>query len=386
MSFCRIPSTDCDMIKVIGRSLHNLEQLYLELKNDNFDAIECLVTGCPKLKILHVLRGLTLNSAQHVLLGLPNLIEFKHPLMAVALEKIIQDGRADRVSTLRTLYMDQSDYIKFGVRSVYKSAQVVINHLTNITKLNITVPYEYCKESLKNLSRIVSTMSYLTELTWHEFSCSDAIVPIIKALGHHLRLLNLLGADYSCLDVIDQCRELRVLRIVDTWQHSQSNIDPNYGSDLQEHFSPFQHLQELELTGLIHSHVKSALLKSLISSPVLQDLKLQWFTIFTDNIVKSAFTYINDEGEQLAFTSLRKLELWRCDFITKYLENVVTHERVPLEMLTINGCSGLTERHLWNMERFDLKFIDSKNTDDYDDHELYWTALIAVRRSSTKTF
>ena len=365
MSLCRIHSRDCAIVKVIGTSLHNLKQLYLDdLKNDNFDAIKCLVTGCPKLKILHVHLGRTLNSAQHVLLCLPNLIEFKHPLLIVALEKIIQDGKADRVSnSLRTLYINDSNRYTVVATIIYNFAQVVINHLINITKLTVTVPSNPCKESLTTLTLTVSTMNHVTELSWREFSCTDTIVLIIKALGHQLRLLDLWSEKCSCLDVIDQCRELRVLSIVNIRQHSRNFNNQSYGSDLYEQVTSFQHLQKLHLNGLNRSHFKSALFKSLITSPVLQDLKLELIPIFTDNIVKAAFSHINDEGEQLAFTSLRKLELWKCHSITNYLENVVTHERVPLEMLTIKRCLRLTKKSLWNMERFDLEFSDDE--DDY---------------------
>ena len=386
MFLCRIYEADCVVLKVIGTSLHNLKQLYLDnLKNDNFDDIKCLVIGCPKLKILHVeewlntLKFLTnssdgtnlvehyrtapLESVQYLLLGLPNLIEFKHPLMAVALEKIIQDGRADRVSSLRTLYIGDGTSRKVGATDVYNSTQVVINHLIHITKLTIIVPNKPSKELLKKLSETVSTMSCLTELSWRGVSYSDitCIVPIVQTLGQQLRLLDLWGRNYYCFDMIDQCRELRVLRIVNIMPRPWKNNDPSYGSDLYEQFTPFQHLQELHLNALNHSSFKPALLKSLIASPVLQDLKLESLPNFTDHIMKAAFCHMNEEGEQMAFTSLHKLELCHCHSIANYLENVVTHERVPLEMITIKGCSCLTG--LWNMERFDLTFNDLKFND-----------------------
>ena len=370
---CRLNSRDCVIVKVIGRSLHNLEELFLgDLMNDSFDAIECLVTGCPKLKILHVGLFAPLESVhvlQHLLLGLPNLIEFKHPLMVHALEKIIRDGKADSVSSLCTLYIgdigDIADGTRdtYGVTNVCNSAQVVINHLINITKLIIIIIIKPCEESLTTLSVTVSSMCHLTELSWTEYSCTDTIVPVIEVVGHRLRVLDLCVIHYSTcsLDVIDQCRKLRVLRIGVRFKHPWNNMDPSYGSDPQEEVTPFHHLQELDLWGLNRSHLKPALLKSLIASPVLQDVRLIEIPIFTDHIVKAAFSHVNEEGEQLAFTSLRKLELDSCDSITNYLENVVTHERVPLEMLIIDGCSGLTERLLWNMERFDLAF---KNYED----------------------
>ena len=377
MFLCRIREADCDVVKVIGRSLHDLEQLYLgSLKTVNFGANRCLVTGCPKLKILYIgsfaefqYKQITkrtlkyiLESVQYLLLGLPDLIELKHPYMVVALEKLIRDGRTDIVSSLRTFNIHIDDVIRHKVSvtgvynpthvivDVYDAAKVVINHLINITKLTITLPYENHKNLVKNLSENLCTMIHLTELSWRAvFYSGDTIFPIIETLGHQLKLLDLYCGHYSCLDVINQCRELRVLRIHVIEQHSQHNTDPSYGSDLHEQFTPFQHLQKLDLNELNHLHFKPALLKSLIASPVLQDLKLWSLPIFTDHILKAAFAHINEEGEHLAFTSLRKLELVYCDSITSYLWNVVTDERVPLEMLTIKRCSGLKERrYLWH--------------------------------------
>ena len=382
LSVCRLHTANYYTVKVIGRSLHNLEQLFLfryEQPIDGFGTIECLVTGCPKLKILDVRLSLRINckvvypelyvevpaieSVQYLLLGLPNLIEFKHLVMVLALEKMIQDDKADRVSAIRNVYVNESINDIFRETDVFKSAQLVIHHFNNIEKLFIVAPYNSrrCKDSLKNLSVTLSTMSHLTELSWHEFSYSDTILPIIEAVGHQLKSLDLSCSNYSSLDVIDKCRNLRVLSIEVMRFRSLSNTDPRYGSDLHEQFTPFQHLEKVHLTKLDHSHFKPVLFKSLIASPVLQDLKLLSLHNFTDNIVKSAFIHINDEGEQLAFTSLRKLELLKCDSITNYLQNVVTHERVPLEMLTICECLRLRKKDLWSMQRFDIKFIVDDN-------------------------
>ena len=68
----------------------------------------------------HIQRGVTLESAEHVLLGLPNLVEFKHPLMVLALEKIILGSRADRVSAIRNLYIrgrNLDEYLLSGIRT-----------------------------------------------------------------------------------------------------------------------------------------------------------------------------------------------------------------------------------------------------------------------------
>ena len=214
----------------------------------------------------------------------------------------------------------------------------MIKHLNNITILDIIVPCYLCKESLNNLSVTVCNMNHLTDLTWEEFSGTDTVFPIIKAVGHQLRLLDLCCKSYNEFDVIDQCRKLRVLRISNHTEIKNESHD----SDLLEQFTPFKHLQELHLTGLNNSHLKPALLKSLIASPVLRDLKLVSIPIFTDNIVEAAFSHVNEDEEQLAFTSLRKLVLWECDCITKSLEKlVVTREGVPLELLSVERCLGV---------------------------------------------
>ena len=283
-------------------------------------------------------------------------MEFKHPLMIFVLGKIIEDGKADRVSAIRNLYIDVTKRGKFSETYLIKSAQMVMKHLKNITMLDTSVQYtftdyfKHCKE-LPTLYVTVSTMDHLTELTWDEFSCNDTIVPILEAVGHQLRLLGLSCHNHSSLDVIDQCRNLRVLRISYIRFKLINPIlnEQSYGGDLEEKFTPFQHLQEMHLTELQHFHFKSPLFKSLIASPVLQELKLEYVPIFTDDIVKAAFSHVNHIGEQLAFTSLRKLKLDGCDSITKYLENVVTHDRVPLELLSIKHCERLTKKTLWNI-------------------------------------
>ena len=275
---------------VIGTSLHNLEQLYIdEHQNGNFDDIKCLVTGCPKLRILHVGRGVTLEFVEYLLLGLPNLIEFKHHSVVFALEQIIQDGRADRISAIRNVYICGRNLGKFGDPDVLKSAQMVIKHLNNITMLDIIVTNKDYMEPIKYISFNVRTMSHLTELTWQEYSGTDTIMSILKAVGHQLRLLHLCREGSFWLDMIDECRKLRVLRIDnETWIKNKS-----YNSDLHEQFTPFQYLQELHLIKLNNSHLKPALLKSLIASPVLRDLKLVSIPIFTDDIVKAAFSHVN---------------------------------------------------------------------------------------------
>ena len=339
---CRLHSTDYAIVQLIGTSLHNLEELFLhvsDVKYENHHAIECLVTGCPKLKILHVDWKSTLESVQYLLLGLTNLIEFKHPLMAFALEKIIQDGKADRVSAIRNLYIGKRYLIPSQCNATYdlESVQRVINHLSHITKLDITIMGRSSKMSLTAFSVTVSNMTNLTELTLKDCHCN--VLPILEAIGHQLKLLDLDCLTLPSLDVIDQCRKLRVLRIKVLRLESGIRNYQRYENGLQEEFTAFQHLQELNLDKLSDIHFKSALVKSLIASPVLRDLTLMAIPFVTDKIIKAVFNHINQEGEQLAFTSLRRLELKHYFNITNYLINVVSHERVPLEVLVLYNCS-----------------------------------------------
>ena len=336
--FCRLHSTHYAIVKLIGTSLHNLEELFLhhihvsDLKYENNRDIECLVAGCPKLRILHVDWKSTLESVQYLLLGLPNLIEFKHPLMVLALEKIIQDGKADRVSAIRNLYIATYMY-------VLESVQKVMNHLYNITKLDITIPPGPSTMSLTAFSVTVSNMTNLTELTLNVYFHN--VLPILKTIGHQLKLLDLNCLTLPSLDVIGQCRKLRVLRIKVLGKNAISGIRnfQRYDNDLQEEFTAFQYLQELNLDKLTYFHFKSALIKSLFASPVLRDLTLMAIPIVTDKIIRAVFNHINQDGEQLAFTSLRRLELKHFSNITNYLINVVSHERVPLEVLILYNCS-----------------------------------------------
>ena len=342
MILCRLHSTDYNIVQLIGTSLHNLEELFLhvsDLKYENHHAIECLVTGCPKLKILHVDWKSTLESVQYVLLGLPNLIEFKHPLMALALGKIIQDGKADSVSAIRNLYIGEEYIIQNQFSATYnlESVQKMMNHLYNITKLDITIMDGISIISLTAFSATVSNMTNLTELTWNRYFHN--VYPILKAIGHQLNLLDLSCLTLPSLDVIGQCRKLRVLRLKVLGKNIRLGDSQRYDNDLQEEFTAFQHLQELNLDKLTYFHFKSALIKSLIASPVLRDLKLVSIPFVTDKIIRPAFNHINQDGEQLAFTSLRRLQLKHYSNITNYLINVVSHERVPLEVLILYNCS-----------------------------------------------
>ena len=339
---CRLHSTDYAIVKLIGISLHNLEELFLhisDLEYENHRAIECLVTGCAKLKVLHVNWKSTLESVQYVLLGLPNLIEFKHQLMVLALEKIIQDGKADRVSAIRNLYIGEEYIIQNQFSATYdlESVQRVMNHLSHITKLDITIMVRSSKMSLTAFSVTVSNMTNLTELTLKDYRGN--VLPILKAIGHQLKLLDLDCLTLPSLDVISQCRKLRVLRLKVLRPLSGIRNFQRYDNDLQEEFTAFQHLQELNFYKLSDIHFKSALIKSLIASPVLRDLTLMAIPFVTDKILRAVFNHINQDGEQLAFTSLRRLELKHYFNITNYLINVVSHERVPLEVLILYNCS-----------------------------------------------
>ena len=347
MFHCRLYSVDDALVKLIGINLHNLEELFLTVSvnstlDGNCDVIKYLVSGCPKLRILHVRWIVTLEAVQYLLLGLPNLIEFKHPLMVLALEKIIQDGRADRVSAIRTLCIDERYYMgNISVKDVLKSATTVMGHLNNFTKLDINVAYYHSKESLTTFYVTLSNMTQLTELTLTSH-CDDYVhlLPIIEAIGHQLKLLDYSCKNFTSLDVLDQCRKLRVLCIKVRNSNTSNMNDKSYGSDLQEAFTPFYYLQKLHLVSITDAHLNSALLKSLIASPVLQELQLELTHIVTDHILKAAFNHVNERGEQLAFSSLRKLDMgFKYNVDTDYFLSIVTHERVPLEVLAVNTIS-----------------------------------------------
>ena len=369
MFHCRLYSVDDALVKLIGSNLHNLEELFVYVNkttNDNSDAIKYLVTGCPKLRILHVRWIVTLETVQYLLLGLPNLIEFKHRLMVLALEKIIQDGRADRVSAIRTLCTDESYYNgNISVKDVLKSATTVMRDLNNITKLDVNVAYYHSKESLTTFYVTLSNMTQLTELTLTSH-CDDYVhlLPIIEAIGHQLKLLDCSCKNYTRLEVLGQCRKLCVLRIR-VWSMNTLNMnDKSYGSDLQDAFTPFYHLQKLHIVSITHVHLNSAILKSIFASPVLQEVKLELTRIVTDHILKAAFNHVNERGEQLAFTSLRTLELRHYHtFDTDYYISIITHERVPLDVLVVVEEEMLSKIAKRNLEQFDIEIIERKNVD-----------------------
>ena len=159
---------------------------------------------------------------------------------------------------------------------------------------------------------------------------------------------------YNLNDAINHCKELRTLRVKTT---PYDDLEHYYGDDLREEFSPFSHLHELSLEGFNESNYKSALFKSLFATPRLQELQLVDVPNLTDHVLKAAFNYTNDEGEQPAFTSLRKLELRLCQCVTNDLKSIVTADRVPLDYLNIAVCWNVTNANLWNLERFQMDIL-----------------------------
>ena len=367
MFLCRLHSTDYVVVKRIGTNLHNLEELFLDIGlhlTNNCDVIKYLVTGCPKLRLLHVDWNIPLEAVQYMLLSLPNLIEFKHSLMVFALVNIIQDGRGDKVSATRNLYIGTANLGKFGISDVLKSVPIVMKHLNNITKLDFAVSLNHYKESLITFYVTLSNMTQLTELTLINHSDDNVhLLSAIEAIGHQLKLLDCSCKNYTRLDVLDQCRGLRVLRI---GVRSSTTLNMNYesyGSDLQEEFTSFYHLQELHFKNITCDHLNSALLKSLIASPVLQELKLVSTHIVTDHILKAAFNHVNERGEQLAFTSLRRLDVgYNYNSEPDYFLSLVTHERVPLEVLVVFVKEMISKIAKRNLEQFDIEIIE-RNVD-----------------------
>ena len=211
----------CDaIVKVIGSNLHNLEQLFLgKLMQHGSDVIECLVTGCPKLTVLQVGRRASIRSACSVLLGLPNLIEFHYPLMIVALQKIIEDEKADMLTNqLRNICIGkqcfqqaEDDFVNVDLSDV----QSLIRRF-QITKIKITAELNMDKSSA-SFTRSICKLRHLTELRLAHVE-DWGLFMILKSVGHQLEILDthcdaLDDHIYPWSNAIDQCRELRVLRL-----------------------------------------------------------------------------------------------------------------------------------------------------------------------------
>ena len=209
------------------------------------DVIECLVTGCPKLKVLQVKRRASIRSACSVLLGLPNLIEFHYPLMIVALQKIIEDEKADMLSNhLRNIYIGKQCF-QHAEDDLVNVDLSDVQHLIRrfqITKIKITADLNMDKSSASFI-RSISKLRHLTELRLAHVE-DWGLFMILKSVGHQLEILDIhcdaLDSDiYPWSDAIDQCRELRVLRIqLKTSRFLHSNR--NYGNNVHENYTPFR--------------------------------------------------------------------------------------------------------------------------------------------------
>ena len=157
-------------------------------------------------------------------------------------------------------------------------------------------------------------------------------------MSPQLRLLDLYcrnTVDYQSIDeVIDQCRSLRVLRLKfrSIKLGTRSNRD-NYGHDLTDNFTSFQHLEELQLVCLTQWHLNPVLFTSLIASPVLQKLILIDVSNFTDHVIRAAFNHKNAEGQKDAFTSLRKMTVDDLTSVSDFAKHIFSHDKVPLESI-----------------------------------------------------
>ena len=358
----------CDaIVNVIGSNLHNLEELFLgKLMEHGSNVIECLVTGCPKLKVLQVGRRASIRSACSVLLGLPNLIEFHYPLMIVALQKIIEDEKADMLTNqLRNIFIGkqcfqdaEDDLVNVDLSDV----QHLIRRF-QVTKIKITADLNMDKSSASFI-RSISKLKHLTELRLAHVE-DWGLFMILKSVGHQLEILDIYcdALDdhiYPWSGAIDQCRELRVLRLQLKTSIFLPSSNRNYGNNLQEKYTPFQKLQELHLVRFEQSYVSSVVFKSMITSPALQTLMLDQVSGLTDHVVQAALEHTNSQEEQLAFTSLTKLTLIECPYITDYVEDLVTLSKVPLTTLCIRRCANVDGIHSWNLDRFDMNFIHSR--------------------------
>ena len=354
----------CDaIVDVIGSNLHNLEELFLgKLMEHGSDVIECLVTGCPKLKVLQVGKRASIRSACSVLLGLPNLIEFHYPLMIVALQKIIEDEKADMlINSLQNIFIGKQCFQHAEDDLVNVDLQTLIRRF-QITKIKVAADLNMDKSSASFI-RSICKLRHLTELRLAHVE-DWGLFMILKSVGHQLEILDI-HCDalddhiYPWSDAIDQCRELRVLRLqIRTSIFLPSNR--NYGNNVHEKYTPFQKLQELHLVGFEQSYISSVVFKSMITSPVLQTLMLDQVPGFTDHVVQAALEHTNSQGEQLAFTSLTKLTLIACPYITDYVEDLVTLSKVPLTTLCIRRCANVDGINSWILDRFDMNFNCSK--------------------------
>ena len=333
-------------------------------------SITCLVLGCPKLKMLHVGNGATIESLQGVLLGLPDLIEFKHPAMALALENIIQSGNLHKVSALCNLYIEDNGLWELDAAVGLRSGAVVLNHLQNITTLDIRGRNNSDFEAVASLIEFVDKLLFLTNLTLHNFrDCELLLAVAVKSLGHQFRLLDLAfkshnqhnlddNLSYPVGDLIEQCREIRVLRLRFPCHFSEERLTflssmyneypkynyntDDYGSKLSvEEITPFPYLQELTMIGVFQSNLKPAIFAALITSPALQHLRLTNVSNFTDHVLEAAWNYTNQEGDQLTFTSLRTVRLASCSFISSPFLNCITDEKVPLEFIEVHDCNNV---------------------------------------------
>ena len=155
------------------------------------------------------------KSARCLLLGLPNLKEFKHPAMILALEQIIKDGKTERVSAIPNLYIDGK--VTHDFDRIVKSSQVVINHLGNyITKIDITNSPRAFSENV--LDTPDSRLPLLTHLTVESFTCYAIVtVPIIKAVGGQLTLIDIFYYSnpevYNINDAIKHCSNLHIFHV-----------------------------------------------------------------------------------------------------------------------------------------------------------------------------
>ena len=327
------------IVEVIAGNLHKLEELHLcDIKRHETDTLECLVTGCSKLKILHIGFGATIKSLECLLLGLPNLIEFIHPGMADALQKIIQDGKTSHLPSLRNLFVDAEGTGRAGRVRRLQSADFVMSHLNNITKLHIDRASPLVRKTVAQFPPSVSKLRYLTELTAKNFpDIKYDIAPTIKEVGHQLRLLDLYcssNLDHQSIDeVIDQCRSLRVLRLKFHSIKGYRSKRDNYGHDLTDIFTSFQHLEELQLERLTQCHLNPVLFTSLIASPVLHKLTLIYVSNFTDHVIRAAFNHRNVEGQKDAFTSLRKMTVDDPTSVSDFAKHILSHDKVPLESI-----------------------------------------------------
>ena len=387
-------SNECNdhVIPVIGENLHKLEELSLGLiGEDRQDAIQCLVKGCPRLKVLQVGYGSTIEAVQTVMCGLKKLVVFEEPLMLLAMNEVLRKNRKQEFKSLSNIFMDDEDSLYEHMPINYGAIIHAIKSMRHLPITIVRMHLHFADDDKLNFGDHLSKLNNLTELRLEAFnSYARSVSPVINQLGHQLTVIDLkhedLFEDYDLISEIPlKCKNVRILRLnfgddmyfTKDYDLVNGNVK-TYGHNLEEKIQPFINLEVLELSGFLQYCVPSNVFKSMLASPGLKSVNFCLVPNLTDHVIKSVLNHKDENGHALAFTSLKHMKLKRCNFVTNTLKTLVCSEKVPLESLSINNCRGVTKQHLWNIghvylnEKFPSLSLDSSNSDfDYLDDSDY---------------